>query len=370
MIKPCAALAVIAIFAGCSKDEQSSIRFTGDFCELAPRQESFAHGKETIVGELNDDDVLVAVNGYPLTKKVFDDLTVMKVKQLSSRKDSNAAYLNNHVADFQKNYIPMFVNQRVLMDRAWELKLFSREEMENRVNEIVKHQSAARKMSVEQFVKAFPGDFKYYLYEVQARLLMERLVKTHIPPVGEVTDELVEAFQKSIDEDNAATVKTNEMKKAQLAAWKSDIIANRATFEELAQKYNEDEFADADSPGFWGEFERGEIDDKLVQSAVFSLKVGDISDPVEDDDGYHLIKVVSVTPPERNEKGRVIQDEIRKVMHIYLKKQPLLIRDANDILKADLKRQMQLQAVNRYLDDLKTNGVTRIEFPHGQKLFE
>ena len=83
-----------------------------------------------------------------------------------------------------------------------------------------------------------------------------------------------------------------------------------------------------------------------------------------------IIKVVSVKAPERNDKGRVIQDEVRKVLHIYVKKLPLLIRDANDILKADLKRQMQVQAINRYLEDLKTNGVTRIEFPHGKRLFE
>jgi len=295
---------------------------------------------------------------------------MLKAKQLSNRKDSNTAFLNNQLADFQKNYVPMFVNQRLLIDRARELKLFSKEEIEQRVNEIVQKQAKARKKTVEQFMKSFPADFKYYLYEIEAQLLMNKLVKTHIPPVGEVTDELVEAFQKSIDEDNAGTTRTNEMKRVQMAEWKKDILANKVKFEDLAKKYNEDDYADDANPGLWGEFERGEFEDKRVQSAVFSLKVGEISDPVEDEDGYHLIKVVSVKAPERNDKGRVIQDEVRKVLHIYVKKLPLLIRDANDILKADLKRQMQVQAINRYLDDLKTNGVTRIEFPHGKNLFE
>lgn len=369
-IKSYAVPLLVAIAVGCSRDERSPVRFTGDFCELAARQESFEQGEEAIIGKLKDDDVVVAVNGYPLTKKVFDELMVLKVKQLSSRKDANSAYINNQLADFQKNYIPIFVNQRLLIDKANELKLFSQKEIEDIVNDRVRRQAESRKMSVEKFVKSFPGDFKYYLYEVQAKLLMDKIVKTNIPPVGEVSDELVAAFQKSIDEDNAATVATNGMKMAQLAEWKRDILAGKATFEELAEKYNEDEYADADSPGYWGEFERGEFEDKRVQSAAFNLKVGEISDPVEDDDGYHLIKLISVKAPERNEKGRIIQDEVRKLMHIYVKKIPLLIRDTDDILKADLKRQMQIQAINSYLEDLKTNGVTRIEFPHGKKLFE
>lgn len=363
-------LLLAVILAGCSREEQSSVRFTGDFCELAPRQEKFEQGEETIVGKLKDDDVLVAVNGYPLTKRVFDELMVIKANQIARSKDANVAFNNNQLAEFQKNYVPMFVNQRLLLDKARELKLIPPEEVEQRVNEMVQKQAKARKKTVEEFVKSFPGDFKYYLYEVEAQLLMNRLVKTHIPPAGEVTEGLVAEFQKAIDEDNAGTTQTNEMKRAQMTKWKKDILAKKMTFEDLARKYNEDDYADEDNPGQWGEFERGEFDDKRVQSAVFSLKVGEISDPVEDDDGFHLIKVVSVKPPERNEKGRIIQDEVRKVMHIYVKKLPLLIRDANDILMADLKRQMQLQAINRYLDDLKTNGVTRIEFPHGKRLFE
>lgn len=361
------------VFAiGCTKEgEKDKVHFSGDFCEIEKRQaEPFPTGKETIVDALQPDDVLVAVNGYPLTKKTFDEVMVLKAKQLANAKGSNQAYLNNQLADFRRNYVPLFVNQRLLIDRARELNVIPKEELERRVNDIVEKQAKARKMTVEKFVRSFPGDFKYFLYETCARLLMNSIVAKHIPPVGEVSDGLVAAFQQSIAEDNAATMKTNEMKRVQMQEWKRDLLAKKVTFEELAKKYSEDDYADEDRPGYWGEFERGQIDDKRVQSVVFSLKPGEISDPVEDDEGFHLLKVLSVTAPERNAKGRVIQDEMRKVMHIFVKKLPLLIRDTDEILKADLKRQMQIQAINRYLDDLKTNGVTRIEFPHGKKLFE
>ena len=361
------------VFAiGCTKEgEKNKVHFSGDFCEIEKRQEQpFPTGKETIVDALQPEDVLVAVNGYPLTKKTFDEVMVLKAKQLTNVKGSNQAYLNNQLADFRRNYVPLFVNQRLLIDKARELNIIPKEELERRVNDVVQKQAKARKMTVEKFMRSFPGDFKYFLYETSARLLMNSIVAKHIPPVGEVSDGLVAAFQQSIAEDNAATMKTNEMKRVQMQEWKRDLLAKKVTFEELAKKYSEDDYADEGRPGYWGEFERGQIDDKRVQSVVFSLKPGEISDPVEDEEGFHLLKVLSVTAPERNDKGRVIQDEMRKVMHIFVKKLPLLIRDTDEILKADLKRQMQIQAINRYLDDLKTNGVTRIEFPHGKKLFE
>ena len=220
---PLLAIVPMILGTGCSRTDENAPRFKGDFCELVPRQEKFESGEETVVDALKPDDVLVAVNGYPLSKKVFDELMVLKANQLSSRKGANPAYINNQLADFKKNYVPMFVNQRLLMDRARELKLLSKEEIEQLVNEIVQKQAKARKKTVVQFMKSFPADFKYYLYEIEAQILMNKLVKTHIPPVGEITDEVVAAFQKSIDEDNLATTRTNEMKRAQMAEWKKDL---------------------------------------------------------------------------------------------------------------------------------------------------
>ena len=90
----------------------------------------------------------------------------------------------------------------------------------------------------------------------------------------------------------------------------------------------------------------------------------------EDDEGFHLLKVLSIKPPERNENGRIIQDETRSVAHIYVKKLPLFIEDSESVLLPDLKRQVQLRAVDNYIENLRTNGVTRIEYPHGNSLFK
>ena len=368
-VLPLLAIAFMVLGTGCSRKDEDAPRFKGDFCELVPRQEKFEKGEEKTVDELKDDDVLVAVNGYPLTKKVFDDLMLIKAKELSQQKGANGAYLSNQLADFKKRYINYFVDHRLLIDKARELKVLAQDELEKKVNEVVKGRAKGKKMTVEKYLRTFPGDFKYFLYETAEIILIESLVKKHIPPVAIVDEGFVAAFKQSIADDNVAFTKTNGMKRVQMLQWKTDIQEKKVTFEELAKKYNEDEDADDAKPGYWGMFERGDFDDKRVQSAVFALKVGEISDPVEDDDGFHLIKVLSVKPPVRNEKGRIIQDETRTVSHIYVKKMPLFIEETDVALTADLKRQMQVQAVDRYVNDIKTNGVTRIEYPNGKNLF-
>lgn len=365
-------MSVLALAMGCTKEESlSRLGFTGDFCETEQRREkSYEPGEETVVDALKPEDVLVAVNGYPLTKAKFDEVLKMKAQELSTRKGANAAYAGNQLAEFKKSYVPLFVNQRLLLDEAKRLKVLSAEEISRRVNEVVTKQAKARKIPMEKLVKSFHGDFRYALYDIQAMIVMNALIKKHIPPVGVVDDNVVAEFQKAIKEDVEGATKTNEMIRAKMAGWKRDILANKVTFEELAKKYNSGDDEDQDKPGYWGNIERGEIEDKRVQSAVFSLKIGEISDPVEDDDGYHLIRVLAIKPPERNAAGRVIQDEVRSVEHIYVNKVPILIQDTDADLKIDLKRQMQLQAVNAYLENMKTNGANRIEFPHGKHLFD
>jgi parvulin-like peptidyl-prolyl isomerase len=112
------------------------------------------------------------------------------------------------------------------------------------------------------------------------------------------------------------------------------------------------------------------MESKQVQAVAFSLREGEVSDPVEDEDGVHLVKVLKIIPPERNAKGRVICDEVRRLSHIYVEKEPQIIAQTNESMFKDMEQQMQLQAIDRYVEFLRTNGVNRVEYPHGARLFK
>tara|TARA_B100001027_G_C16224393_1_gene311426 strand:- start:277 stop:597 length:321 start_codon:yes stop_codon:yes gene_type:complete len=67
---------------------------------------------------------------------------------------------------------------------------------------------------------------------------------------------------------------------------KKQYIDDKVNFKELAM--NNSDCSSASSGGFLGEFGRG-VMVKAFEEAAFSLKIGEISDPVETEFGFHLI---------------------------------------------------------------------------------
>lgn len=363
-----AVLSLVCITA-CRDDSSSKIH--GPYCELVPRIENIQTNSVRVAfDKLPDDAILVAVNGYPLTKKRFDDLMVLKAKQMADTKDSNIAFINSQLEEFKKSYIRLFANQRIMIDEARRLNLYSDEEMDKAMSDIVSKMAKAKNQSVEEYIKKYPGDFSMMLYETAARLYIDRLVNKCIPPKVEVDTNILEVVRKEIRWRNEALQATNEVIHAQLVAWRKDIADGKITFEELAKTQNQDDYVEEDKPWYWGDFERGMIEEKNIQSVVFSLKAGEISQPVEDDEGFHLLKVYEIQKPQRNEEGRIIQDEVRKVGHILRKKAPLLLEESSEVMTKDLKYQFQIKAINEYLNNLVTNGTAQVVYPYGKDIIK
>jgi len=81
---------------------------------------------------------------------------------------------------------------------------------------------------------------------------------------------------------------TEEQAKAKAADLKKQIVAG-ASFEELAKKESDDTGSGANG-GELGEFNHGQMVPEFEQAA-FAAKVGEVTDPVRTQYGYHLIKV-------------------------------------------------------------------------------
>ncbi|MBY0269312.1 MAG: SurA N-terminal domain-containing protein [Burkholderiales bacterium] len=89
---------------------------------------------------------------------------------------------------------------------------------------------------------------------------------------------------------------------------------NPRDFAELAKKYSQDP-GSATNGGDLGFFERGAMV-KAFDDAVFSMKAGEISAPVESEFGYHIIRLTAV----RGGKGKTFE-EARPEIETELKKQ-------------------------------------------------
>lgn len=129
----------------------------------------------------------------------------------------------------------------------------------------------------------FKNDIEQYL---GTRKLMEPLV--------EVTDEEI----KTYFDENKAEFDTEEevdarhilVEDEKLAKDLVKKIKDGEDFEELAKEHSKDE-GSAAMGGNLGFFPRGKMVPEFEEKA-FSLKVGEVSDPVKSDHGYHIIEVL------------------------------------------------------------------------------
>ena len=102
-----------------------------------------------------------------------------------------------------------------------------------------------------------------------------------------------------------------EAAKAKLLAWRKDIVEGKVDFAQAAKQNTQ--CTSAPNGGDIGFFPRKLAVEEPFAKAAFALKVGEISDIVQTDFGYHLIKVTdrkAGTPSDFNK----IKDEVRELL--------------------------------------------------------
>ena len=117
-----------------------------------------------------------------------------------------------------------------------------------------------------------------------------------------------------------APMAEREAAKAKLAAWRKDIIEGKVDFA-VAAKQNS-QCTSAPNGGDIGFFPRKLAVEEPFAKAAFALKVGEISEIVQTDFGYHLIKITdrkAGTPSDFNK----IKDEVRELLVEELRMQIL-----------------------------------------------
>ena len=355
-------LGLIAI-AGCYRDD---FKLTSAMVEIGERQNmAFPANPPKKIMAMQPDDVIVAINGYPLTKQTYDDMMLLKETGLMTDKDTSQIVAQKMMDQYRVSYIKNFIGQRLLVDNAFALGIATTNEVLSEVEAAIKKQARNRGKKVAEFIRRFKGRERCFYYEIYVSHIIDRIIHEKIPPKTVVDENFTAAVQKQVDIQNATAEATNKLYKARLEYYKQQIANEKLDFQSVVRAFT----GDKDADGVWGEFEADDLTDPRVRAPVFALREGEVSDVLEDDDGFHLVKVLKIIPPEKDEEGRVITREKRTLSQIYIEKEPLIIRQSDILMTADLKRQMQLRAVNEYVTGLSTNSLNKIEYPNGRDLF-
>jgi len=136
------------------------------------------------------------------------------------------------------------------------------------------------------------------------------------------------------EEADEATMKEKE-DAAKKAA--EEVRADGADFNEIAKKLSEEPGA-AESGGDLDFFTKDQMVPEFADAA-FGMKVGDISDPVKTQFGYHVIKVT-----EKKEAGKMPFEEVKPQLEAFLKgqKDQKGVNEVLEKLRADAKVEVML----------------------------
>ncbi len=166
---------------------------------------------------------------------------------------------------------------------------------------------------------------------------------------SKVRDTISEAAAKTFYEDQVKGLKPEEEVKArhilvktkdEAAALKAK-IAGGAAFDVVAKESSQDP-GTKDNGGLLGFFSKGQMVPQF-EEAAFAVKPGDVSEPVESQFGWHIIKV-----EERRTKPLPTFDEVKErilnaMVHRKAQAVAQSLRDGAkiDILDADIKKQVE-----------------------------
>lgn len=273
--------------------------------------------------ELDPDENKVVVK-----TKNFDVTTGETIAMIYSRIGNRQDGLKKQTAEQLRQIIVTnsgnIAEQKLLLDAAREANIVLPEaEFDSIMN--LRYSRYGGEENYRKSLDEMGVDFEKMKSDMREGLTIDKLIKTKIISDDQVTeDEVAKKFEADYSGDSKATVQhillmtqgKSEEDKAEVRTRMEGILerANAGEdFGKLAMEFSEDP-GSKNRGGLYEDFERGTMV-KPFEDASFNLPIGSISDIVETQYGYHIIKIVSRKKSERS------LDEVRNRIVDQLKKE-------------------------------------------------
>ncbi len=360
-------LVVLAV-CGCGRNDNRASLFQSPL-ELNARISVKDSRDVKKIDDMKPDDVIVAVNGYPLLKRDYDVWTGQLLAMIRKHAKGNLGEAEKYFEQARVQFLDQFIRNRLLIDDARTNNVMDNAALVAKIKAVLEERATANKITADELLSKYGNADRHLIYQIAERELVSELVKQRIPPVTEVDMTFVSNAQAQVTLENNIIGLTNSVRRQMFENWRNEIAAGKLTFDALVEKYGPDGRFEINESGEWETVARGDIDDETIAELVFAAAKGEILPIQEDDDGIDMIMVSEIIPARRDKEGKIAMSEQRILKRIRMEKEPLFLRQSNDKMFSDLKIQMQLQAIDSYVENLVTNGLNTIVYPHGRNLF-
>jgi peptidyl-prolyl cis-trans isomerase C len=289
-------------------------------------------------------DIVVTVNGQTITETQINERLDKELKPMAKQMAPN--YLEQYKARMRPQMIDFLVTEMLLDTKVDEAGI---KVTDQDADKKIKDLAAENKITVKglrQQIEDQGRDFEYWRQQIKKPLAYEKLMETKWEGHVTVTEEDAQEYYRNnkkqfstpervhakhilikVDQGAADEEKTNA--KQRLDAIREE-IKNGADFSEMAK--NHSDCPSAKNGGDLGYFAKGQMV-KPFEEAAFAAEPGTMTDVVETQFGYHLIKVEDHSP------GSQAEYEEAKL----------------DILQMLLKQKQQ-QFMQEYVEKLKSEA--------------
>ncbi len=209
----------------------------------------------------------------------------------------------------------------------------------------LQYMRAGGKVAFLQMIQSNGVDTNYIRTQISDGVSIQKFLDNKL---GDETTVTEDDIQKAYNEDKTATVRhillstqgKSDSAKQEIRKKMEDILARARKgedFAKLAKEYSEDP-GSKEKGGLYEDFGRGQMV-KPFEDAAFSVPVGQISDIIETQYGFHILKVIN------------------------RKKESKPLEEVKAQLEEKIKRTKQQEAYQNYIDGLKeTAGLQEIQY--------
>lgn len=233
--------------------------------------------------------IIIAVLGLAIVAATIIFTKDEVVAEIDGEKITEQELQDSLLAQYGTDTLDVLITNKLIELEADKEKVtVSDDEIQAELDTLA--ESYGGETALEEAVTASGSTMKDVKKDIETYLLTEKLLEPRI----EITDEEMQTYF----EENKDTYAVAEQVQASHILVADEATANEVKakleagedFAELAKEYSTDT-ATAEAGGDLGYFGKGEMQ-AAFEEAAFSLEVNTISNPVQTDYGYHIIKVV------------------------------------------------------------------------------
>lgn len=304
-------------------------------------------------------DVLVSVNGRSLTKGEVATKLAKTYQNALRQPGGNANLAGQTVLEERGRIVDAFVGRRLVADAAMRQHLLSRDALSEYVSSNMTFRAKAQNISLSDYEAREPRISRYLRAMFEEDALIAAFIATNLAPKVAVTPEVVSNYMAEVDAENVLVAQTNAALRARLETIRRESLADPNRWEGLAAGASVDD----SSPR---ECEYDDFDSAETAKIVFGTPVGGITAPIEEEEGYRMVRVTAATGAgATNAFGEVSARGTRTCSQIYVEKEPPFLKWSLGETERELRRQITAQLLKGAVEDLRTNGLNRIDYPHG-----